>query len=287
MKGSHNISTVAFCWLLSSMLLSGCDNTISPLTDDADKIFAIHGFLDSDSNTQTVRISALSATVLDLDPSLLEISVQSVDVQTLEVTAWSDSLVSLSDGSVAHLFSGKFSPLIDHTYELQVWRKGELAAKATTTIPGPPPFFTSAPAGDTLQFTQVIFIEGLNAPPLNVEMRYEVSRPDENEYTTIFIQYVSDGRQKVTGWEFDAYLKRDQRTVLGKIGWPFDGPAVELKSVGALVSIPSLEWDRIDDPVNLLNALGFFGSLAQFELLWTLDSSAVGVMGFVDKQSPR
>ncbi len=287
MKGSRYISAVVACWLLGLTVLPGCDNTISPLTDDAEKVFAIHGFLDSDSDTQTVRINALTATVLAENPSLHEISIQSVDVQTSEVVTWSDSPVELFDGSIAHLFSGVFTPLFDHTYELQVWRRGEPAAKATTTIPGRPSFFASEPVGDTLQFSQVIFIEGLDAPPLHIAMRYEVSRPNENAITTVFIQYDQDGRLKVNGWEFDAYLKRDQQVVLRDIGWPTDGPAIELRSVGAFVSVQSPEWERIDNPVNLQNAHGFFGSLGRFELQWTLDSSAVGVIGFVDKQTPR
>lgn len=287
MKGNRTISAVVACWLLSLLILPGCDNTISPLTDDAENVFAIHGFLDSEAEIQTVRVNALTATVLSEDPSLFDISVQSVDVQTSQIVAWSDSLVEIVDGSVAHLFSGVFTPVIDHTYELQIWRKGQLAAKATTTVPGRPTFFASAPAGDTLRFSQVIFIEGLDGPPLLLEMRYEISPPDENEFTTVSIRYGQDGRLKATGWEFDAFLKRDQQVVLRQIGWPFDGPAIDLRSVGAFVSVQSPEWDRIDNPVNLQNAHGFFGSLGRFELKWTLDSSAVGVIGFVDKQTPR
>ncbi|GMQ82025.1 MAG: hypothetical protein BMS9Abin05_1465 [Rhodothermia bacterium] len=286
MKRQKHISFVFGAWCIALLSVLGCENVISPLTDDADKVFAIHGFLDMAADTQFVRVSALRSAVLAEEPGLEDVVVQSVDQNTLEVVEWSDSVIELDDGTEGILFFGLFTPISDRTYELQVLKDGILVATANTTLPETPPYFASVPTGDTLQFSQSVVVEGINGRPFEVAVQYEVSRPSENPSETVSIEYEQDGSNTLGGWQFEVFLKRDQFSVLRQVDWPILGPQLELRRVSAIVSLKSEEWDNASSPDNFENAHGFFGSIGRFELPWILAPADVGKIGYVDRQEP-
>ncbi len=286
MKRQKHISLVIGAWCFALLGVLGCENVISPLTDDADKVFAIHGFLDMAADTQFVRVSALRSAILAEQPELVNVVVQSVDQNTLEVVDWSDLVIELDDGTEGILFFGSFTPMSERTYELQVLKDGNLVATAKTTLPESPSYFTLTPSGDTLQFSQIIVVEGITGRPFEVGVRYEVSRPSEDPPETVFIEYEQDGSNTLGGWQFEVFLKRDQFSVLQQIDWPLFGPPLELRRVSAFVSLKSEEWANASSPDNFENAHGFFGSVGRFELPWILTPADVGKLGYVDRQGP-
>ena len=106
MKRQKHISLVFGAWCFALLGVLGCENVISPLTDDADKVYAIHGILDMAVDTQFVRVSALRSAILAEQPELVNVVVQSVDQNTLEIVEWSDLVVELDDGTEGILFFG-------------------------------------------------------------------------------------------------------------------------------------------------------------------------------------
>jgi len=285
-KRQKHISLVFGAWCFALLGVLGCENVISPLTDDADKVYAIHGFLDMAADTQFVRVSALRSAILAEQPELVNVVLQSVDQNTLEVVEWSDLVVELDDGTEGILFFGLFTPMSERSYELQVIKDGILVATAKTILPVFPPYFACTPSGDTLQFSQVVVIEGISGKPFEVGVRYEVSRPSEDPSETVFIEYEQDGSNTLGGWQFEVFLKRDQFSVLRHLDWSNIGPQLELRRVSAFVSLKSEEWANASDPDNFENAHGFFGSIGRFELPWILAPGDVSKIGYVDRQGP-
>ncbi len=286
MNRQNQISLILGAWCIALLAILGCENVISPLTDDAENVFAIHGFLDMAADTQFVRVSALRSAVLAEKPGLENVHVQSVDESTMEVAAWSDLVIELQDGTEGVLYYSLFKPVSDRTYELQILKDGILVATARTTLPKNPPYFAGVPTGDTLQFIQTIVVEGIAGRPFEIAVQYEVSRPDETPTETVLIEYDQDGSNTLGGWQFDVYLKRDQFSVLREVDWPLFGPQLELRRVSAFISLKSAEWVNAKSPNNFENAHGFFGSVGRFELPWILPPDAVGTLGFIDKQDP-
>ncbi len=284
MKSLRDISTIGCVVLLASAGLLGCDNTIDPFSEGADRVFAIHGFLDSVSDSQFVRVSALRPSVLADAPSIEDISVISVDVGTGEVVLWSDSLVQLDDGSDGHLFHSAWRPVPGHTYRLEVRRGDGEAATATTVVPVAPELTAGPAHGDSLVFLQDIVFPGLTDAPQDLVMKYDIGISGNPVVNEIEIPYGRTGNLGPDGWKFEVYLKRDQGIILQKLGLPFDYKFAELRSIGVRVTIPSEEWKQQDTPVNLENAHGFFGSIGRFTLYWKLDHDAVGMIGMVDMQ---
>jgi len=82
------------------------------------------------------------------------------------------------------------------------------------------------------------------------------------------------------------FLKRDQIKV-EKALCPEAGcvPPLGLVRLALTLTVESEEYDHPEDPSNLYNAHGFFGSISRHEVSWVLDASSVGVIGFDDRQS--
>ena len=282
-----------FARILSLLLIlpvaagvSACDNSISPLADDAERIFAIHGYLDSEADTHYVRVSALRETVLAEDPPLEGVVVQSREAASEDVVGWSLVPEDPGGGVPGRLFAGAFDPRSGAEYVLEVLRDGEVLASATTVVPDDPILVPGPPGGDSLQYRQAVVIDGINEKPLTLKMRYEVFAPDADSAETVLLDYDQAGELAGTGWQFHVFLRQDQVSLRRRLGVPDEGPALGLRRIGAVFTIPSAEFDNPDEPTNLENAHGFFGSIGRHELSWTLTPEAVAFIGYVDKQIP-
>jgi hypothetical protein len=278
----HIFSSCLLAWVL--FVSAGCDNVIEPLSENADAVFSINGFLDSAADTQFVRISGLRSTILANEPDLSDVRVSSIDSETARIEEWRDSLVTLDDGSTGHLFYVVFRPSPGHLYTLRVRRGDGERAEATTRLPDKPDLLVSPPLGDTLALSQLVLLRGLDIPPTELRILYRVAMPEEEDGRDILIGYGESGKSLSEGWQFEVFLKRDQSTILRILGLERDDTGVRLIELGVKFSIPSREWEEVFNPTNLSMAHGFFGSVARYELGWTLDADAVRTIGFVDDQ---
>ncbi|RMF65573.1 MAG: DUF4249 family protein [Bacteroidetes bacterium] len=121
-----------------ALMLGACDTAVSPLRDDPDAFFALHGYLDTGADTQYVRVQALRSTVAPETTAFLDATVHSLDEATGATRAWHDSLVTLEDGRPGHLFFAPFRPEPGRTYRLVVTRSDGARTEARITTPAPP-----------------------------------------------------------------------------------------------------------------------------------------------------
>ena len=238
------------------------------------------------ADTQFVRVDALRSNVLSDEPPLDDVRVLSVDRTTDQQVDWTPLKILLTNGEEGNGFAAVFKPEIGHTYDLRVIKGGTIAATATTVLPSPVQYHVGSASGDTALYQQAVLFLGRTEKPFDLELRYTVTRPGSELEEILVLGYNSEGRTIAAGWEFDVHLKHDQVAVSRMIGWPLDGPALNLLRISAIARIQSDEWDLGDNGSSLENAHGFFGSIGQFELPWMLDSTSVGIIGFVDKQKP-
>jgi hypothetical protein len=212
--------------------------------------------------------------------------VQSRESTSEDVVGWSFQPEDPGGGASGRLYAGVFNPRSGVEYVLEVVRDGEVLARAATVVPEDPVLVPGPPAGDSLQYTQAVVIDGIDEKPLTLQMRYEVFAPDADSAETVLLEYNQAGELSETGWQFYVFLRQDQVSLRRRLGVPDEGPALGLRRIGTVFTVPSAEFDNPDEPTNLENAHGFFGSIGRYELSWTLAPEAVAFIGYVDKQIP-
>lgn len=277
-------------WLRLLMLAAllawstACDDTIQPLADNPESLFAVYGFLDSSADTQFVRVEALRPTVLAMDdtPARLDAEVTSTDLDTGEQIPWSDSLVVLDDGSTGHLFFAAFRPRVGGTYRLEVRRPDGRTTHATTQLPPTPDMSVSSPVGDTLNLAQRILLSNLPDRPFQVSMQYQVGR-SPGQRDTFDIAYGNIWKRLSTGWEIEIQLVRDQRIILARLDLDSMDKSVLFYGLNMVVSLLSTEWNTTPSR-NITNGEGFFGAISRTPLSWELTSDDVATIGFIDQQ---
>jgi hypothetical protein len=261
---------------------AACDNTITPITDDPEALFAVYGFLDTAADTQFVRVEALRATVLDPGGAPLDAEVSSTDLGTGERVTWSDSIIVLDDGTMGHLFFAAFQPRVGNTYRLEIRRPDGRATQATTKIPPVPDVFVSSPMGDTLTLAQRIILKDIRDIPFHVSMQYQVGvEPEQRK--TIDISYENAGDRAATGWQIEIQLVRDRGIILGRLNRVRFDRSVLFFGLNMVVSLLSHEW-QAGPTFNITNGEGFFGAISRAELTWKLTTADVNKIGFVDQQ---
>ncbi len=270
--------------MVGSVILTACENTIDPFNEDGDTSYAIHGILDMKLDRQYVRVEALRPTVLSELQDMEGVRVFSTDLDGGTLVVWSDSLVTLDDGSTAYLYYADFRPVAGHTYQLHVGRSDEVGASARTTVPETPVFYLDPTRGDTLDLKQKIYLVDVQEQPQQLTVQYTVLDVDSEVPQTIDIFYGEAGSSSAVGWEFDVRLATDRFIIMGILNRSIEDKNVRLRNLGFSLTIESEEWARVLDPVNLDSAYGFFGSVGHYEFFWHLDSQSIVTIGYVDDQ---
>jgi len=267
--------------------LAACDNTVSPLNDDPERFFAVHGFLDMAADTQFVRVEALRSTILNQSLPTLDATVTSNEEASGTTSTWRDSLITLNDGTRGHLFFGLFRPVAGATYHLDVRRDDGKTTRATTRIPPVPALRPDAPQGSAGFLFQPVTLARIDQPVQDAEVRYRVTSLLTGTTNTLSFSYGSPGKTNTEGWGIDIFLARDGRNILRK--FRFDNPAdttLALRDVSLTFGLPSDEWQTPDTSPNIENGVGFFGSVGRYAVAWHLDSTVVETLGFEDRQGP-
>ncbi len=273
------------CCILGALVFSACDNTIEPQIDDGETRYAVHGFLDMRVERQVLRIESLRSTVLS-DPAEMDgVEVITSDVESGQFVVWSDSVVTLNDGTDGTVYYADFKPLPGHMYRLSVGRPGEIGATATTVVPSAPTFYQDPVRGDSLDLKQQVFMVNLEDQPKALTMHYTLLDVGDEAPQTIPISYGGIGSSIPDGWTFDVMLAVDRFILLRILNHEPAERRVRLRELGFSLTIESREWLDLLEPANLTNAHGFFGSVGYYEHDWLLDAQSLSMIGFIDDQS--
>jgi hypothetical protein len=272
-------------WLLVvGLFLAGCDNTIEPLSDEGDSMFAINGYLDMRASLQQIRIEALRPTILSEVPSLEGVEVYTLDHSTGSLVEWRDSTVIISGEAQHGLFVANFVPRLGHFYQFMIDRNDERVADGSVQMPSAPEVFVSEAVGDSVYFRQNMVLSGIHAKPLQVFVRYVVSTEGMEGTPTIRVAYGEPGRQTSDGWTLDIDLAGDRAVILHRLDRVGQEREVIIHGVSIEMAVLSEEWNSPDSEANLINAHGFLGAVGVFEHSWRLSPDTIGLLGMQDGQ---
>ncbi len=278
---------IAFCLTAcaTALGLAACDNEVTPLLDEPEAFFAVHGFLDTAADTQFVRVEPLRASILGGTDAPLDAVVTSTHLQTGTTTTWRDSLVTLDDGRTGHLFFARFRPVPGGDYRLTVLRPDGRATEATTHVPAAPAVRPTPPTGDTVRLTQRVTLEGLTHPVRDVNVHYLVSSTLTDSIQTITLVYGDAGHPGPQGWDVDVTLARDHRLILHRfVSANPNDTTLAFFGLNMSFDVPSVEWLTPEVSANVAHGHGFFGAVGRHTVTWRLDTDAVRTLGFVDQQ---
>jgi len=272
--------------LVVSYLVSACDSNFTPFSQ-TDNFYTLLGYLDTDADTQYVRVIPFRATVeRQLEPTI-DAVVRSIDLTGGSTVVWSDSLVSFPDSTYGHVFWAVFSAKPEHTYRVEVQRSDGAVTSAETTVPARP--------GDPETVYGALNQSSTNAPMfwpgvnnvVDEDAYYEITEvnclgtPSPALYQqppeySVRVRYEQDrrGRSTAAGWRFEFDFFGDKDILSRRYGFQ-DGFCAILYNLEVRIATPSAEfdppggvWDRelLIQPGSLSNVeggLGFVGSVSR------------------------
>ncbi len=290
-------SVMVFLFLVGgSMLWSGCEEDVNPFVEE-DRFFTVFGYLDTASNEQYLRVIQLRTEFASSGQDVIDAIVSTTEVETGVKTIWSDSLVSFSDGTIGHIFVGKLRPVPGFHYTLNVLREDGKGATATTQVPVLESVRLEEPFVGFIGTTQKVVWPQVDFMPFRVEVWYRTldTATDGLPFREAIVIYGDDhgrvGQQTANGWEVLVRYAEDKKEVGRQIGFG-EGDQPILMAMGMRLTMTDDQWrppDGVFDPEilvqpgtfsNVEGGFGYFGSLNQFALEWTLDPAATRGAGY-------
>ena len=284
--------------ILITVAVAACETGFEPFADSG-RSFTLLGFLDTDADTQFVRVIPLRPVVDRLFSPEIDAVVRSIDLTSGQTTAWRDSLVRFPDSTYGHVFWAPLQAAPEHEYRFEVERSDGALAWAQTRVPARPghPDSVYGALNETADFAP-LFWPGVTEV-IEADVRYDITPIDCN---TLFPARRIDRRILYQGsargtrsageeWRFDLDLWNDRDTLAAMAGKPFsfcarlNGLWVRLASPSAEFDPPGGVWDRevLIQPGTISNVsggLGFVGSVARTTVPWELLPSTLGELQY-------
>lgn len=289
-------------WLVvfAGLLLAGCDDDFIDPFENEDHYFSVYGFLDPAATEHAVRVVPVtrlteSFTSLSDPAATLDARVTSTDLQSGETQRWQHKIKRLTDGSLGHVFYGKFQVRPGRTYRLTVERADGKTTTAETTVP-----FTSqiqtfergevVIASDS-SVTQEVFLPGIVSPAEITVVYFTWNNGlngGQNEHN--LIPYGRVGERVEGGWRFTIRLTEDTPKVKSMI--KVQGQHLVLDNMAVQVTYLDDNWDPpggIFDPQvlaqphtlsNVSNGYGFWGSMGLFRTDWRVGRDFSLLIGY-------
>lgn len=273
--------------LLLAVALVSCDTGTFDPFDNGERYFTVYGFLDERETEHTVRVIPIARFAAEIqDPSVPQASIDGVvtstDLRTGQVTLWNHRLDRLEDGSLGHVFRGRFQVRPGRTYRLDITRSDGTVTSAETTIPR---FPVTKPDPDILFFpyevspdsalTQEVHLPGI-VSPWDIYLDYDL------QGRLVRVPYGRSGERTADGWKLTVSLRDDAVKMRQAMGLD---AAAQLPLLHAItVSIRALDdaWDPPEgtfDPEvlaqpgvlsNVEKGYGFWGGIGTYIYTWTV-----------------
>jgi hypothetical protein len=285
-----------------ALLMSACDTSFQPFAE-SEHHFTVMGYLDSDADTQFVRIVSLRQVIDRSLPLPIDATVQTTDLVTGEQVAWHDMLIQFDDSTYGHVFWAAFQPQPEHRYRIDVHRSDGAITSAETTLPPKPDVEATYTVENRGAFFQPLIWPGV-PNVIDVDVYYSVSGdaiappdPSPSTATEVVIRYKDDDRGSLQGndWWTEFQLSEDYSLVTQALrdhGRRADRITLHLLTMR--IAVPSADWhppDGLWDPEvlvqpgtfsNVINGFGFWGSVTRATAEHRLDKGALEFFNYFE-----
>lgn len=259
--------------VVAAVILTGCDNTIDPYTSSAGEQYAVYGYLDSEADTQFVRVvPVIDATGFDYQESL-GVQVELLDLRSGELIRLQDSSVALGIDRRAYIYYTAQKPSAGSEYRLDVFSPQRDTTSVFTKMPGVDQVDMQNPEPNiTGQLIQRVAWTAVSSVR-DVRVHYQVRTTSDVEVVSRSYSSPTQARPYVTIIELD----RDSRFVFDEL-FPNrdDSTGVALLGVSISAELRSPEWASADE-----HGTTFFGSVGRVEKTWILPDSVITRLGYI------
>lgn len=266
---------------LLCLFSAGCANEVSPLSDDAGSMFAVHGFLTMLEDTQQLRVERLRPSILSEASDASTAVVRTIHEPTGTITEWTVADVQ-PEGINGTLFEAGFTPVLG-SYRLEISdpdRRDAPVLTARTHVPEVPPVLVGSADIHANGITLPLTLPGVQVQPEQLSMVYRVRDPGSGVSRDVEINYGRTGAAVDAGWRFTVFLNSDRQWVLSLLGVDAPQGKLSLSAVAVQSTILSQEWASESDN-NIQNGHGFFGSVSRVTLGWLPAPALADLAGFV------
>jgi hypothetical protein len=258
------------------------------------------GYLDTDADTQAIRVVPLRASIDRSEPLPIDVTV--VSTHGAEQIVWRDSLIRYFDRTYGHVFWAPFKAEPEETYRIDVTRSDGHTVFAQTVVPEVPvePGEAHGALNETAKFAPVYFPGVTNV--IDVDVTYTVfptgcqggTPPPPEQAVRYTIRYVGGDRGRFIDGEWQVLLNlEDDRDILEVVLAPFGNPAcITLYDLEVRIAVPDAQWEPpggVWDPEviaqpgvfsNVNGGFGFFGSVSRSTVNHQLSPLALQQMGY-------
>ncbi len=227
-----------------AVLAGGCEEAVNPFLDDG-RYFTLYGYLDTDRDTQFVRVEPLRRTVdLPAPGPLTGVSVTMTEVETGKVVQWRDSLVAFSVGLdqtvYGHVFRTVFRPQFGRRYRISVKDAQGNETFATTHVPArrTTAIGTISTQAGFAGYELPVQFQRVERRPLTVDVWYRMQYQPGDPFIDYPITYTGgrEGALKASAWQVTVELSRDADTLRKRLSIPRSSPLPTLYGVGVRIA---------------------------------------------------
>ena len=258
--------------MAATIYSSGCSTELEPFAP-ADITFTILGYLDTDADTQYVRIVPLRKVVQRDERDSIDARVTTTHIETGETETWTHNLIRFADSSYGHMFSSALDVRPGGTYNIDVRRSDGASASAQTRVPERPgdPDSVFGAQNESGSFAPLYWPGVTRVIDLDVTYTF-VSGAVTFRYVDDDLGYAPTS----TDWRIDLKYEDDRR----EISRIFGSGRLPLLSVHVRLATPSLDWEPPDGVwdrdvliqpgtfSNVDGGLGWFGSVSRTTVQW-------------------
>lgn len=163
--------------VLGTLLLSGCDTSVEPFTENGEYHYSVFGILNPPQDTQWVRVEPIAPTTAEGVSSDLDVTVTLENLDTGQEWTLRDSLMEVFRDEFQHNFWTEAPIDASTSYRLTVRGPGEKRTRATTTTPTGPP---------TISIEDPIVLPCVTPQEAN---RFQIQLTDVEELASLQVHY--------------------------------------------------------------------------------------------------
>ncbi len=293
----NEVTSISRCaaavWAILAIAIAGtgCDEDVVAVLG-TDRAFSLYGVLTPQADTQWVR-------VYTIDPSLEPIPNRRMDAVFTShdgnsTVTWTDSIITESDGMLAHAFYSPFAAIYGRDYDIAVERSDGAASRVSVRVPpfselllppqsqSPPPVLTATITGNPPNLIRV-----------EVDYEYIFRSFSGTERLQTRVSYDGEAVPGIESWLLPIQVSRDQRAIQSSIK-ESTGLDIDIKIVKITVRliVANTEWsapggvfDRelLVEPglmSNVSNGFGFVGAGFRLEGAWVPTDTILVKAGF-------
>lgn len=268
--------------LVAGFVISACETGVDPFIDE-DRFFSIYGSLDTKLEEQFIRVIPVRRD-FDSDNTSIDASLKSTDLTSGEERIWRDSVVTLNDGSIGHIFVSTFRVRPGHSYKIEVSDSNGNTTSATTTMPSfieaevREPNLTSDYDSVFPTGSQDIIWRGLTREPFGIELWYRYKTLEDQPFADVMIPISTANYQG--GDNGDWWVHLNYNLLNGDLSDLVANLGQRLVGMGMTVVLLSEDWvppGGVFDPEilvqpgtfsNVENGYGFIGATGRFDTEW-------------------